>query len=146
MRIDEIKQKFFHGSSVELPVGTVLRPRDDYENDWNNTDFYAALEKHRPPNMLAHKASVFMVSNPEDIDLAGGATDWMLTVVPQGRIEKHDLNWSSEVSMLIGDGYDINSPEVKKAATNYWLGVPHSNESVWEYLTPAAKVVAVEEY
>ena len=87
-----------------------------------------------------------MVADPDDIDLAGGATDYMLTVVPLGPVQKHDINWGSEISMLVGDGYDIKSPEIMDAAKNYWNGVPHYNESVWEYLTTSAKVIKVEEY
>ena len=34
MRTDEvIGKKFYHGSYTELPVGTVLKPRDDYEKN-----------------------------------------------------------------------------------------------------------------
>ena len=147
MRIFEVtNQTYYHGSMDELTVGTVLTARDDYENDWSNTDFYAALERHRPPNKLSHKQSVFMVADPDDIDLAGGGTEYMFVVEPLGPIQKHDINWSSEISMLIGDGYGIDSPEVIKAATNYWNGVPHPNESVWEYLTPSAKIISVEKY
>ena len=127
-------------------MGTVLKPRDDYENDWGTTDFYHVLEKYRPNDKLAHNQSVFMVSDPDDIDLAGGATDWMLAVVPMGKIERHDINWGSEISVLISDGYPVDSPEIRNAAEKYWAGVPHTNESVWEYLTPSAKVVAVEKY
>ena len=87
-----------------------------------------------------------MCHDPDDVDLAGGGTEWLFTVVPLGPIQKHDLNWGSEVSMLISDGYAIDSPEVKNAAKKYWAGVPHYNESVWEYLTPSAKITAVEEY
>ena len=130
-----------------LPVGTVLKPRGtDYEASWGHTDFYAALEHYRPSHMLGHKNAVFMVADPDDVDLAGGGTEWLMTVKPLGPVSKHDLNWSSEISMLRDDGYDIDSPEVKKAALNYWSGVPHPNESVWEYLTPAAEIIAVEEY
>lgn len=144
--ISESLQPFYHGSNDELPVGTVLTPRDNYEDNWSGTDFYAALEKYRPANMLGHKDAVFMCDNPDDVDAAGGGTDWLFTVVPQGPIQKHDLNWGSEVSMLIGDGHSIDSPEVKQAAENYWAGVPHYNESVWEYLTTAAKIIDVEPY
>lgn len=147
MRIDEvIGQKFYHGSYDELPVGTVLKPRDDYENDWSGTDFYKPLEMYRPQDMLSHRQSVFMCDNPDDVDLAGGATDWLFTVVPMGPVQRHDLNWGSEISMLVSDGHAIDSPEIKQAAENYWSGKPHYNESVWEYLTPAAKIVKVEEY
>lgn len=144
--LTETVQEFYHGSMNELPVGTVLTPRDDYENDWSNTSFYSALEHYRPNNMLAHKQSVFMCDNPDDIDLAGGGTEWVFTVIPQGLVQRHDLNWGSEISMLVDDGHSIDSPEIKRAAENYWAGVPHENESVWEYLTPAAKIIAVEPY
>lgn len=150
MRIVEVtlgpSKKFYHGSYEKLPVGTILTPRDNYESNWQNTDFYKPLEKYRPKNMLPHKKSVFMCDNPDDVDLAGGSTEWLLTVEPLGPVQRHDLNWSSEISMLISDGHSIDSPVVQKAATNYWNGVPHPNESVWEYLTSSAKVVAVEKY
>ena len=144
--VEHSQQVYYHGSHDELPVGTVLAPRDTYEANWSNTDFYHPLEKYRPVDKLSHAQSVFMCDNPDDVDLAGGATDWLFTVVPQGPIQRHDLNWGSEISMLIGDGYDIDSPEVKAAAQNYWAGVPHPDESVWEYLAPRATITAVEPY
>jgi hypothetical protein len=48
--------------------------------------------------------------------------------------------------MLIGDGYTVDSEQVQAAAENYWAGVPHPNETVWEYLTPRARIVKVESY
>ena len=96
--------------------------------------------------MLSHKNSVFMCNSDEDIDLAGGGTEWLFTVEPIGKIEKHDMNWSSEISMLISDGFNIDSNEIKNAANNYWHGTPHYNESVWEYLTSKAKIIYVERY
>jgi len=146
--VEAINQQrlYYHGSSERLRVGTVLRARgDDYEADWKDTGFYSILEKYRPPEMLSHKDAVFMCDNPDDIDNAGGATDWLLTVKPLGKVERHDLNWSSEISGLVSDDPD-NIEAIKEAAENYWNGVPHHSENVWEYLTPAAKVVAVEEY
>jgi hypothetical protein len=140
------EQVFYHGSYDKLPVGTILTPRDDYEKNWQHTDFYNALERYRPANMLAHKQSVFMCDNTDDIDLAGGATEWLFTVRPLGVVQKHDLNWGSEISGLISEGHDINSVEVKQAAENYWNGVPHHSESIWEYLTPKAEILSVEEY
>jgi hypothetical protein len=148
MRLSEISQiKFYHGSMTELDVGTVLKARgDQYHSEWSQTDFYAPLEQYRPTNMLSHSQSIFMCDNEDDVDTAGGGTDWLFTVVPMGKVQKHDMNWSSEISMLVSDGYDIDSDEIQNAANNYWAGVPHHNESLWEYLTPAAKVIHVEEY
>jgi hypothetical protein len=146
MRLYEVSTRYYHGSMKELAVGTVLTPRDDYENDWQGTDFYKPLEHYRPKNMLSHKQSVFMCSDPDDVDLAGGGAEWLFTVEPIGPVQRHDMNWSSEISMLISDGYTIDSHEVANAAKNYWAGIPHSNESVWEYLTPQAKIIDVEPY
>ena len=143
---EELPETFYHGSMVELPVGTVLAARDNYEENWSSTDFYHILEKYRPENMLSHKESVFMVGNDEDVDLAGGGTEFLFTVKPLGPIQKHDVNWSSEISMLVSDGYDIDSEGIKKAAMNYWNGVPHYNEQVWEYLTTKAEILTAEEY
>lgn len=147
MQISEITQPlYYHGSLVYLPVGTILKPRDDYENDWIDTDFYIPLERWRPKNMLAHRESVFMTDNLDDVDLAGGGTEWLMTVKPTNPIQRHDLNWSSEISSLISQGYDQLHPKVKQAAENYWNGIPHTDESIWEYLTPQAKIIKIERY
>lgn len=143
---DHTPKRFYHGSMVELPVGTILKPNINYEEDWSNTDFYSVLEKYRPKEMLSHKNTIFMCENDEDVDLAGGGTEYLFIVEPLGKIERHDLNWSSEISMLMSDGLDVNNPKVIDAATNYWNGTPHYNEQVWEYLTPFAKIISVEEY
>ena len=139
-------KRFYHGSMIKLPVGTILNPNVNYEENWANTDFYAVLEKYRPKNMLSHKNSVFMCGSDEDVDLAGGGTEYLFIVEPIGEIERHDVNWSSEISMLISDGLEIDDPKVRDAAANYWNGTPHYNEQVWEYLTPFAKIVSVEKY
>jgi len=148
MKILEVvgNKTFYHGSMTKLPVGTILTPRNDYVTNWGNTDFYSVLEKYRPKDMLGHHQGVFMVADEDDVDLAGGGTDWLFVVEPQGKIQRHDVNWSSEISALVSDGYKLDSPEIIDAANNYWSGVPHPNESVWEYLTPSAKILSVEEY
>jgi hypothetical protein len=141
---DATPKMFYHGSYDELPVGTVLTPRgNDYESEWGGTHFYGALEKHRPPEKLAHKEGVFMVGNEEDIDLAGGATDYIYIVKPIGQVQRHDVNWGSQISMLVDDGAGLNDPEVKQAADNYWNGVPFEGDNVWEYIAPRAKIVGV---
>lgn len=149
MRINEIENSnsYYHGSNVYLSPKTILTPRfQEYENEWGNTDFYKVLEKYRPINLLSHKESVFMVGDPDDIDLAGGGTEYIFTVKPLGPIQKHDMNWSSEISSLISEGYDINSKEIIDAANKYWNGTPHHDENVWEYLTTKALIISVEEF
>jgi len=142
---DSLPIKYYHGSMRYLKPGTILKPRDDYENDWQDTDFYGPLNYYKPDNMLSHKESVFMVTNEDDVDLSGGGTEWLFTVQPLGKVQRHDLNWGSEISMLMSDDPD-NISAIKQAAMNYWHGVPHHNESVWEYLTTSAEILSVERY
>lgn len=142
---DRTPPTFYHGSfDSTFEPGKVLRPRGDaYANDWSDTDFYDILEHYRPSDKLAHKDAVFMVGDEDDIDLAGGATDVIYEVEPIGPVQKHDLNWSSEISCLMSihgeEGRD--RAEVRKAAENYWSGRPHHDENVWEYLAPAMRIL-----
>ena len=154
MKINEVvlyeNELFYHGSCNYLPIGTILKPRHDYEHDWGGTDFYKILEKYRPKNMLAHKESIFMVDNDLDLDMAGGCTDWIFIIKPlTNRIERHDMNWSSEISGIAATYHDSleREEQLKNAALNYWGGVPYNKgESLWEYLTPSAEIIKVEEF
>ena len=143
--LNEGKKTYYHGSYDKLPVGTLLTSKNNYEDNWKHADFYFPLEKYRPKYMIPHSAAVFLCDNPDDIDLCGGGTDWLFTVEPIGKIEKHDLSWASEISCLIGD-YSIDSNEIKEAALNYWNGIEHPNSSVWEFLVNSAIILKVEEY
>lgn len=135
--------KYLHASLDELEPQTILKPKDNYIEHWGKTDFYSVLEKYRPPGMLAHHEAVFMCSSAEDLDNCIGG-EYIFEVVPAGRVEKHDINWSSEVSMLVCD--NANEDKIKEAALNYWHGVEHPNEALWEYLTPQATIIKVYPY
>lgn len=136
--------RFYHGSSIKLKAGTILSGRgEDYEKKWGNNIEYKILEDNRPDNFLSHKESVFMTDNIEDIDNAGGATDFLFTVKPLGPVEKHDMAWQSEILLAIQSG--ANLKEIKGMANKYWEGVATENP-VWEYLTRKAKIIKVEEY
>lgn len=140
-------RRYYHGSPIAHAVGTVLGGRGDaYQADWKSSMFYTVLEAHRPADCIAHHEAVFMVDNDDDLDCAGGATDWVLELQPVGPVSRHDLNWSSEICALLSEGYSASSAEVISCATNYWAGQAHPNESVWEYLTKSAQVLSCEPY
>ena len=96
--------------------------------------------------MIAHSQAVFMAGSEEDAELAGGGADWIFTVQPLGPVQKHDINWSSHISCLAEEDYEPNDPEVVEAALNYWNGVPHPDENLWEYLTTYAEILTVETF
>jgi len=136
---------FYHGSNRPFEPGTVLQGRGDrYEKEWGDCDYFWVLELYRPSGFLPHRSAVFMVSQIEDMDLTRGCTEWCLQVEPGEYLSKHDLHWLSVISRLMGDGHDHNSEAVTTAARNYWAGVPHPNESLWEYLTETVTVLHCE--
>ena len=153
MRIYKISSniKYFHGSYHFLPNGTVLSPeKGNFMGTFNQDemDSHFKLEQFKPSNFISRNNCVFMTDNPEDIDLAGGASEHIYIVKPLGKVERHDLNWMSEIDLIFSEGTTENSEDsedtiekVKNAALNYWNGTPHYNESVWEYLTTSAKVI-----
>ena len=142
--VTEATQKYYHGSHDKFEVGEILTPgEDDYEEGMENVEWYHILHQHRPMESRQHSWSVFMTGNEDDIDVAGGSTDYVYEVEPIGDVERHDINWASEISYLLDKGHDAESDEVKEAASNYWAGKPHHNEQVWEYLAPKAKIVGV---
>lgn len=141
-----LNELFYHGSDTELPPGTILRPAAGYAEKWGDTDFYNVLEKYRPKSKLAHHDAVFMVDNEDDIDNAGGATDWVFIVEPSSRVERHDVGWSSEISTLVSNGIHHDDNQIKFAALKYWSGESFDDNPVWEYLTPKATIVKTYEY
>lgn len=94
--------RYYHGSSFLTASGTVLQGRGHaYEEEWGGTDFYAVLEAYRPAACIPHKEAVFMCAD-EDIDSCGGSLDIICELEPLGNVTRHDMNWSSEISCLLG--------------------------------------------
>ena len=87
-----------------------------------------------------------MCDNIDDLDAGGGGTEWVFTVKPLGIVQKHDMNWGSQIDCLVSDGFTVDSSEIQNAAKNYWGGIPHTDESLWEYLTLKAEILAVEQF
>ena len=142
--VENEQKSFYHGSDRDWEIGTVSRGRGaDYHKDWSQTDFYSTLEKYRPSEMIAHSEAVFMCDNDDDIDSVGGATDWVLEMLPLGPVERHDINWSSAISAAVDD--DADEDAIKEMAMNYWNGIA-SPDPLWEYLTREAKVIGSEPY
>lgn len=133
---------YYLGGSQPLDPGVVIKGRGErFEGKWTEASSFWALERHRPEHCLPHRDSVFLVASVDDIDNAGGCTDWCVEVQPGDRLSRHDLNWSMEVSSLLRGGHGPDSDAVKAAAASYWNGVERGAGSVWEYLTEKAIVI-----
>lgn len=143
-KIIKRQMTYYHGSHIKLPPGFILTGRgSDYEISWSNTDFYQILEKYRPEDKIAHKEAVFMCGNDDDIDCAGGGTEWVFTLRADGPVEKHDINWTSSISCALSE--NAEEKDIRELAYNYWSGVP-SEDPLWEHLTRQATIISCEEF
>ncbi len=148
----------YHGSRKEFPVGFTLLPQSDgyaSSSDESIANTERILESHRPAQCLPRAKSVFMVTDPEEIDFAGGYTDFVYQVEPVGKVEKNDMAWYSSLATVIWD--DVNDPEAIRLAEGYWSGQPEKplrsfeyralleSHTLFEYRAPSAKIIRVIE-
>lgn len=142
---------FYHGSYHKLPNGTVLNPdKGNFMGTFtqDEMDSHFKLEEFRPSKFISRDRAVYMCDNVDDLDNSGAATKHIYEVRPIGKVERHDLNWMSEIDLIMDEAWTNGQQEdeetiekVKQAALNYWNGVPHINESVWEYLASSARIM-----
>lgn len=137
-------KKYYHGSYDKLPIGTILKPHDKSYTRINDVELENIMEKYRPKDKLSRYDSVFMADDIDSIEDAGGSIDFIYLVEPLGEVEKSDLNWYSEIDMITPEH---NTELEKEYAENYWNGVPYDDldSSVFEYRTPAAKIIKLIE-
>jgi hypothetical protein len=129
----------FHGSELELDIGTiVMRPENGYVN--LKEPYEAFLESARPENMISRTEAVFTVGKEDDIDPAGGSTEFVYLVELIGHVQAHDMNWLTEVQICLEDddheGAYLN-------AKKYWSGeeYPFPENRLVEYIAKSFKVL-----
>jgi len=134
----------WHGSAVELKVGTVLRPRPGRYALGADPALEALFERTRPEGCTPRPEAVFCVADPGEIDAAGGYVDHIVRIEPgtDAPLRRHDLSWYSHAQGLLDEG-DMDAAE--RAAAAYWDGVPWPDpeSSLFEYLARSGTVVAI---
>lgn len=137
--------RYWHASFDELPVGTVLTPRPEYESRWQSESVGRILEDLRPAECLPHRSAVFMCDSPQGCDDAGAHCEWLFEVEPSGAVERHDMEWATCMDRLLSEGWPSDGEEIRSLAHRYWQGHP-SECPTWEYLAGSAIVIRVERY
>jgi len=147
-----LPQRFYHGSSVELKPGTILGGRK-FVSKFGDVE--KILEMFRPEGMNGRLDSVYLVSRPSKISVAGGSTDYIYQVEPVDEPQAHDQFWLGEIydlAMINADELTKRGPklksstikkmldEVRPLAENYWGGKRKSGD-VQEFLCKEAKVI-----
>jgi hypothetical protein len=136
---------FYHGSYKKFNDNFILLPQSDgYANLPSEKEIEKLFEKHKPKDKISRKNCVFLVTDINLIDYAGGFTDYIYKVEPIGKVEKSDLSWYTEAfGVLYSDEEDSNKFTIEECINNYWNSVPfiYSSKSCFEYRCNSAKII-----
>jgi hypothetical protein len=149
--------RFYHGAHSRKAVGEIRKARRT--DGWFPKPIEDAMEEGRPHGVPSRLSSYFLVDDPDVIETAGGSTDYVYLVEPQGTYSKHHSGWMDNVYDAMIPFLRHGDQEEKDAAApklvhiaewvhNYWEGVPYRHrpgqaKTVWEYLAP--EILIVEE-
>lgn len=143
-RVSASTRRLWHGSATGLAVGDVLRPGSGGYVASTDPELEALFEAHRPVGAIPRAEAVYLVAREENIDAAGGATDWisLVEVSPGEPMDRHDLAWYSDAQCCLCDG---DTESAADCARSYWSGERHHDRSasLFEYLCGSARVVRV---
>jgi len=130
--------RYYHGSRKPLDAGLRLRPGRGTGETHPELD--ALLDAWRPEGTIPRGEAVYLVADPDDVDAAGGHTDHLYEVEPEGAAERSDLAWYSQAQTHLCDG---NLEAAAACARAYWSGEPFPDRgsSLFEYRARAAVVV-----
>lgn len=146
----ENTQTFFHGSRKLFKSGTILLPQKhgyvhgtgfDKKEKGPHIKTELFLDGFRPKGSPSRFESVFLVTDIDDIDGAGGYVDHVYEVIPNGPVWKANLYWYSELFSYYYD--DVDYYETSRMAQGYWAAKPSDDPSrdLYEYLTTSATVI-----
>ena len=137
---------YYHGSDKKFDIGFILQPQTDgYANLESEKEIEDLFEKYKPKDKISRKNCVYLVSDINNIDMAGGGTEYIYFVDPIGQIDKSDLTWYSEVYSLYTE--DTKESLLVPLIMNYWNGIqfkPKVN-SLFEYRCKSAEIISIEE-
>lgn len=139
---------FYHGSRTPLPQGTRLTARADGYVAGSQMDKVertahnrceALIEKYRPEGAPSRSQAVFLVTDPDHIDYAGGYVDHIYEVSPATTPWRANLAWYSDLYLLCEDD-EVDEQEAEKLARNYWAALNKGKGDLFEYLVTSAVV------
>lgn len=119
---------YYHGSSKPHEVGSVLiaTPRKTEFSRRTSVDgvgFEDLVESFRPKDAPSRLASIYSVEHVEDVNVAGGAEDYVYAVAPLGRVTRVYFAWLSEIlGMFFDGGLARGNDRMAAYALGYWSG------------------------
>lgn len=142
---------FLHGSNKLFGRDFLLLPqKDGYTSHPENKEFEDYIESRRPDGKTSRSTSVFLTTDPDLIDAAGGYNDAVYEVKPLSSPEASDLCWYTDAfsefeSKLYGGTY--NQQHLDDCVDSYWSGkvYPDPDMSNIEYRVTSASVVRMSE-
>ena len=146
----------YTGSSGELVVGSAYKARQTEGHFLRPIEL--VMEASRPANTPSRMGAFFLVKTPDEIETAGGNTNFVYAVKPIGVYSKHHFGWMGRVYNAMVPFCRHRAPDEEKDraapqllhlaewADNYWEGIPYrapagEPPTVWEYLAPEIMVL-----
>ena len=129
----------YHGSRKKFPDGFRLLPQTTGYAFWAETQqIERVFESVRPPDKISRYEAVFLSDDDGMCERAGGYSDHIYLVQPEGQVDKSDLSWYTECEM-----YDEPPEKHHELARQYWAGVPfpRHNASCFEYRCRSAIIL-----
>lgn len=140
--ITESETALFWGSRSEFPLGETIVGRKITHHDAESKWVEKVFEQYRNAQYLNRNLSVFLVDSPDPdlIEKAGGYADHIYQMVPQGKIERNDVQWWAQVySFALEFKHAEPGPEraailkqIAPLVENYFTGSA-SDQPIWEY-------------
>lgn len=142
-----MKKQLFHGSYKSFPIGFRLLPQNDGYTSYEEVQEIEQLfEQYRPEHKTPRKQSVFLTDDINNIDGAGGYTDYIYVVNPESTPEASDLAWYSEAGSIYSDEQCV-SDRLIEAIENYWNGTSYHtpSQSNFEYRCKSATILSIHD-
>ncbi len=129
---------YYHGSNHYFSE-KFIKPVNEYTSSESVKDIEELFESVRPSHCIPRTNCVFLTKSIEDIDYAGGYTDYIYLVSVEN-INSSDLAWYSKASCQLSDG-DIQG--AIKSAIKYWSGdiFEIAKHSLFEYRSNCALII-----
>ena len=148
MKLFELRRKLYHGNWREFEPGQILTAKKiSFKRDaFNNVA--RVLEAYRPPGKPSRLKSIFMVTDPTEVSMAGGDDTYTYEVQPMSDVARVNQGWLGSLSHLYWESkvsgkrnITTKNRKAQELANNYWAGKPHPDRDLWEYMSEQVKVV-----
>lgn len=132
---------YYHGSDAKFDIGNSIFPNPNgYTHSAEVKALEDLVEEEKPEHIkFSRRDCVFLCCCEDDIDAAGGYTDYIYTAdIGTSPIESSDLSWYTKASIQLCEG---DTKGARESARKYWSG--ECLDGLYEYRTGSFRVIGI---